>query len=411
MKKYIPHILFVLLGAAIVVLVITGSSYQKNKKRKLDERITLRKQDKIPYGTWVAWNNLQYLFPKADFFNNRYMPGYWRSISPDKSNQVLIIVTDRFDADRGEMQDLVELVKNGNDVFISARYISAAADKILNCTSSSFDLNIVSVDELSNNMELLLNNPPFDDKVDYNYPGKTFSSYFTEVDSIKTEVLGTDKRHRPNFIHLRAGTGNFYVHLEPLAFSNYFLLHKDNISYYEKVMSLLRPDAEKVVWDEYYLYKREARNKPSKKPGWMSVFMKHPALRAALLTAIGTLLIFVLLEMRRKQRPIPVIKKPKNDSLDFVKTIGRLYYEKGDHHNLCKKMSAYFLEYVRNNFKIPTGSLNEDFINSVHYKSGVEKEEIKRIVYFIQYLEDKKVISSQQLSEFHRNLEAFYSKV
>ena len=400
-----------MLGAAIIVLVITGSSYQKNKKRKLDERVTLRKQDKIPYGTWVAWNNLQYLFPKADFFNNRYMPGYWRSISLDKSNQVLIIVTDRFDADRLEMKDLVEFVKNGNDLFISARYISAAADKILDCTSSSFDLNIVSVDELSNNMELSLNNPPFGNKVNYNYPGKTFSSYFTEFDSLKTEVLGTDKKHRPNFIHLRAGTGNFYVHLEPLAFSNYFLLHKDNISYYEKVMSLMRPDAEKVVWDEYYLNKREARNRPSKKPGWLSVFMKHPALRAALLTAIGTLLVFVLLEMRRKQRPIPVVKKPKNDSLDFVKTIGRLYYEKGDHHNLCKKMSAYFLEYIRNNFKIPTGSLNEDFINLVHYKSGVEKEEIKRIVYFIQYLEDKKVINSQQLSEFHRNLETFYGKV
>lgn len=400
-----------MLGAAIVVLVITGSSYQKNKKRKLDERITLRKQDKIPYGTWVAWNNLQYLFPKADFFNNRYMPGYWRSISLDKSKQVLIIVTDRFDADRLEMQDLVEFVKNGNDLFISARYISAAADKILNCTSSSFDLNIVSVDELSNNMELSLNQPPFGNKVNYNYPGKTFSSYFAELDSLKTEVLGTDKKHRPNFIHLRAGAGNFYVHLEPLAFSNYFLLHKDNISYYEKVMSLMRPDAEKVVWDEYYLNKREARNRPSKKPGWLSVFMKHPALRAALLTAIGTLLVFVLLEMRRKQRLIPVVKKPKNDSLDFVKTIGRLYYEKGGHHNLSKKMAAYFLEYVRNQFKIPTGTLNEDFINLLHYKTGVGTDEIKRIVYFIQYLEDKKIISSQQLSEFHRNLEAFYGKI
>ena len=74
---------------------------------------------------------------------------------------------------------------------------------------------------------------------------------------------------------------------------------------------------------------------------------------AALLTAIFALLLYVVLEMRRKQRTIPVMTKPKNDSLEFVKTIGRLYHDKGDHKNLCRKMSAYFLEHVRNRYKLP----------------------------------------------------------
>jgi len=410
LKKYIPHILFVLLGVAISMLVITGISNNKNKKKRLDERITLRKQDKIPYGTWVARNSLEYLFPRAEISSNRYMPGYWRSINADDSNQVLIIIADRLDADTYEMEDLVKFAKEGNDVFISARYISAAADKILNCSSSSFDLNIVSVEELSKNMEISLSKPPFTSPLTYSYPGKTFSTYFTDLDTMKTEVLGTDNRGRPNFIHLKAGTGNFFVHLEPLAFSNYFLLHKNNISYYEKLMSLLQARAKKVAWDEYFLTKRNSSNKQVKKSGWLSVFMKYPAFRAALLTAIATLLLFVLLEMRRKQRTIPVIKKPKNDSLDFVKTIGRLYFEKGDHHNLCRKMAAYFLEYVRANFKIPTGILDDGFIHSVHVKSGVEKQEIQKIVDFIRYLEENKIISSQQLAAFHQNLESFYQK-
>ena len=75
-------------------------------------------------------------------------------------------------------------------------------------------------------MKIYLLNPPFESAITYSYPGKTFYSYFDQVDSTTTDVLGYDEKHRTNFVHLRAGKGNFYLHMEPLAFSNYFLLHK-----------------------------------------------------------------------------------------------------------------------------------------------------------------------------------------
>ncbi|MBK9568669.1 MAG: hypothetical protein IPO53_01210 [Chitinophagaceae bacterium] len=52
----------VLFAAAIIILLATGNN---KKNRKLDERITLRRQDKIPYGTYVAFRNLSYLFPES----------------------------------------------------------------------------------------------------------------------------------------------------------------------------------------------------------------------------------------------------------------------------------------------------------------------------------------------------------
>ena len=142
------------------------------------------------------------------------------------------------------------------------------------------------------------------------------------------------------------------------------------------------------MWDEYYLYKKSDDNEREEKKSWLSVLFRYPALKAALLTAIFTLLLFVLLEMRRKQRFIPVITKPRNDSLDFVKTIGRLYYDKGDHKNLCRKMAAYFLEHVRNKYKLPTGTLDDEFVKNLQFKSGVEEQEIRSIVSFIKYLDE-----------------------
>jgi hypothetical protein len=205
---------------------------------------------------------------------------------------------------------------------------------------------------------------------------------------------------------MKVGNGGIFIHLAPLAFSNYFLLHKKNIDYYKNALSVIPQNVSAVVWNDYYLTKMRI-NKESD-PSWFRVLFKYPAFRWGLLTAMGTLLLFVLLEMRRKQRMIPEWTKPKNDSMDFVKTIGRLYYDKSDHKNLVKKMGAYFLEYVRSRYKLSTHTIDEDFINAVHNKTSYPVTEIRSIVRFIQFADTAPAISESQLSEFHTQLELFY---
>lgn len=406
MKKYTPYFLALLLVAAVVVLIVTGNN--KNS-RKLDERITMQKKDKIPYGAYVAFTNLQQLFPAALVYVSRQEPGYWDSLSNYDSSQAYFVITDKFSADKDEVRKLISFVEVGNDVFISARYFSAAADGIFGLTSSSYDVSFFPEDNKDDSMKISLSNPAFGPAVTYTYPGKTSYSYFDEVDTTTTDILGYDEKQRSNFIHLRAGKGNFYLHLEPLAFSNYFLLHKNNIDYYEKVLSVINPAVKKIVWDEYYLSGKQD-DRPKNKKSWLSVLFRYPALKAALLTAIGALLVYVLLEMRRKQRFIPVLKKSKNDSLDFVKTIGRLYYDKGDHKNLCRKMAAYFLEHVRNKYKLPTGALDEKFVNDLKFKSGIGETEIHDIIFFINHIEETPAMSSNQLIYFYKKLENFYKE-
>ena len=179
------------------------------------------------------------------------------------------------------------------------------------------------------------------------------------------------------------------------------------MEYYEKALSVISPNTTKVVWDEYFLAKGRENNQ-DKKSNWLSVFLRYPGLRWGLITALLALLTYVLLEMRRKQRPIPVINKPKNDSLDFVKTIGRLYHDKGDHTNLCRKMAAYFLEHVRTRYKLPTSELNDEFIQNLRFKTGMEEEPIREIVSFINHLNVAGAATDKELVLFHKQLESFY---
>lgn len=409
MKKATPYILLALVAVALIAMFVTGAG----RKKKMDERVTLRKKDKIPYGTWVAFHSLPQMFPSASVYTSRKEPGLWDVIDEDSSNQLFIAITPRFMADDYEMNKLISFVENGNDVFISTNSVSDDVEDKLEC--SVFNVNHPTIFDQQglitgyDSLFMHLAKPPFTGTTAFSYPGKNLDGSFKKYNELTSTVLGHGEMNDANFIHLKAGKGNFYIHLAPLAFSNYFLLHKNNIRYFEKTLSVISPRVSKIVWDEYYLNKR-SDGPPRNKKNWMTVLFRYPGLKAALLTAIFTLLIFLLLEMRRKQRYIPVVTKPRNDSLDFVKTIGRLYYDRSDHKNLSRKMGAYFLEHVRSRYKLPTGTLDESFIKSLQFKTGVEESAIRGIISFIKYADDAPVISPSEVTDFHKQLEFFYKK-
>lgn len=410
MKKTAPYIILALVAVALIAMFMTGAG----RKKKMDERITLRKKDKIPYGTWVAFESLPEFFPGASIYTSRREPGYWDSVSLYDSKQLFIAITPKFEPDDFELKKLISFAENGNDVFISAKSVSWDVEKLLNCSVRDNDGILLLNDDQKlltyrdDSLELHLLKPPFK-AAKYFYPGRTYDGKFTTIDRKTTDELGVTDKGDINFIHLKAGKGNFYLHLTPLAFSNYFLLHKNNMEYYEKVMSVMDPEVQKIVWDEYYLNKRN-NEPPRKKKNWITVLFRYPALKAALLTAIFTLLAYLLLEMRRKQRQIPVMKKPKNDSLDFVKTIGRLYYDRSDHKNLCLKMSAYFLEHIRSRYKLATGTLDDTFVKNLQFKTGADETEIRKIITFIRYVQDAPEVRQDEVADFHKQLESFYNK-
>lgn len=410
MKKYSSYILIGLIVLAIGFLFFTSNN---NTNRRFDGRITLRAKDKIPYGTYVAFESLKELFPEAKISINKKEPAYWDSLSNYDGDQALVIISPYFNANEYEMKKLLSFIENGNDVFISTMSISYEATQLMKCDINAGD-GLMYYYEQSDGSDLLsvsLAQPPFNRKQSYTYPGKRYDFYFYKLDTATTTVLGYDKSNHPNFVQLKAGKGNLFVHLAPLAFSNYFLMHRNNISYCENAFSVISSGNSKpkrLVWDEYFLTKREKQEKHN---SWLSAFFQYKSLKWALLTAILALLLYVFSEMRRKQRFIPVVTKPKNDSMEFVKTIGRLYHDKGDHKNLCRKMSAYFLEHVRSRYKLPTSELNDEFIKNLHAKTGIAETELREIVSFIQKLDSVSEVNEKQLASFHKQLESFYNKV
>ncbi len=400
MKKAWPYLL---IAAVIVLLVIFIRNANNNSQKVFDKRVTFRQYDEIPYGTAVAKRLLPELFPNASIYYDKNYPGFWDSIRQSSYNQAVILMSREFEATQYELERLMEFVDNGNYVFLITRSFSGDARRMFRFTySQDFFADVV---EGVDSLWMKLDTSVYDIRESFVFPGKRYESWFMDVDTTFTQVLGRDRYNRPNFIRINKGEGAIFIHTSPMAFSNYFILHKNNYRYYESVMSVLPEKIDHILWNDYFLDRRTSEDKSS---NWMRVLMQYDAFKWGLITAMLALVLYVFLGSRRTQRLIPPHAKPSNDSLDFVKTMGRLYHERRDHLNLSHKMSIYFLEHVRSSYKLSTHRLDEEFIRSLHFKSGYPEDQLTTIVSFIIKLHENGSVTEQELLAFHRRLELFY---
>jgi hypothetical protein len=213
--------------------------------------------------------------------------------------------------------------------------------------------------------------------------------------------VGRNDEGLVNFIrHSYQGGGSLYMHASPVAFTNFFLLHKKNNSYYNNVLSYLPKSVAQIEWDDYFRY--------GKQFSAFQVIMEHPGLRAAFWIVLLLFGLIFLFDSKRKQRIIPKIAPLKNASLDFVKTVGRLYYQYRDNRNLAMKMTAHLQDHIRTRYNIPTSIMDERFVMTLADKSGYDGASLQKLVYQAKMIQDSPRVSDQELMEFHKLTEDFY---
>jgi hypothetical protein len=142
----------------------------------------------------------------------------------------------------------------------------------------------------------------------------------------------------------------------------------------------------------------------------LGYILSVPSLRLSFWLSLLLMGILYLFESKRRQRQIPVIGPLQNTSLDFVRTIGRLYYQRRDNHNLATKMTVHFQDYVRTRHHLASTAMDEAFVDRLAYRTGYPKQELAPLVEYMQQLPSKAYISDEELLDFHRQLEAFYKQ-
>ncbi len=223
--------------------------------------------------------------------------------------------------------------------------------------------------------------------------GFTFVKPGVEVLGKTVEKNNTDQA---NFIKVKFGKGSIYVHCEPLFITNYYLLKRGSVQYAQDVFSYL--DDRETVWF--------VKSSSKTSQFFLRFILSNPALKYAWWIFLGGLVLFIFFNAKRKQRIVPIVEPLKNTSVDFVKSIGNLYLQEGDFHDMMAKKAQYFLNKVRMDLLIDTQKLDEEFEKKLQLKTGKPMEMISEATHFIKKaLDPYAAVMKEDLAKMNKLLD------
>lgn len=283
----------------------------------------------------------------------------------------ILIIQNKIDAE--SWKKILKLVNLGSDVML----ISDIDENILlDSTAIEFrKINHEDINTLKFTDQKFINDSLVIDK----FPNRNGFRYIEKSDQMigSTETPGV---YGANFIKLNHGKGHIYYHSEPLFLTNYYLLKPNAGKYTENVFSYL-PDRE-TIWFGTGKSSAKSGNSP------LSFILANPPLRYAWYLLWIGLLIFIFFQAKRKQRIIPIVKPLENKSVEFVKSIGNLYLQEGDFHNMMAKKAQYFLHKIRLDFYLDTKNLDAEFAKKLQLKTGKPLMKVEEAIVLINKAQD-----------------------
>lgn len=387
---------FIIIFSALFILYTVA---EINKPKPIDWTITLNRNDKNPYGGFVIYNQLKHIFPKATVQSIRQSV-YSYIDDSGETNTASIFMGDVFRPAATSTAKLKKYVSRGNYVITTAGWFyTPFLDSLGAETGQAAPLN------LKDSTSINFVNPALKASKNYTFFKGTIDQYFSKVDTAKAIVLSTNNKGKPVYLKIPYGKGAFFIHSAPLCFSNYFLLFKNNASYASKALSYIPADVSQMYWDESEKIGTIGHQTPFR------FFLSNEYLRWALRLSLIGMILYVFFEMKRRQRIIPVVEPLKNSTLDFVKTVASVYFNEKDNKAMALQKIAYFLEFIRARFNLSTNEMNDDFIEQLHRKSSVSRDEIIILTNAVTSVHNNNIITDQLLLNLNQNIDNFYKEV
>ncbi len=386
-----------------VLLLFTLIIISESRQQKINWYPSFAISHKIPYGSYIAYREAKDYF--ADNFKTvRVSPYVYLSQNPGAKGTFVFYNSD-ISFGKTALNALLNWVKKGNNLLIAAQNIEPALLDSLHLEYRVF---------ISNNFKeplmLDFDNPilMMSDTVKFDKYG--YATVFSHTDSVdtakytklghfinkqqaKTDILKTDI----NFIDIAYGKGHIMMHSFPYVFTNYFILQPHNLSYYNGLLSYI--NLKKPVYWAVNVQNGATSN------GIFKYIIENPGfLWAYRLLFIG-LLLYILFEGKRKQRAIPVVKPPKNETLDFTKTIADMYVENKEHKRIALLHIKHFLDFVRYQLHIDILQNWDVLIKKIAQKTKTDTAEVEKLFNMIENIQNQQDIEPETVLKLEKQIE------
>lgn len=359
---------FKLYGLIFIIVMAVLALLELSKSDVTDWRKNFDVNEKSPFGLYIFSKEANHLLNDKVKRTDLSPYDFYKTQKLKPHN--ILIIESKLDSE--SWNKILKNVEKGSDALVIAQSISDAVVDSLHLATKRIHYE-------ESNLLFLTDIKFAGDSLSIDkFPSGSGFYLITE----KEEILGSkvSDSKMANFIKVNHGKGHLYLHSEPLILTNYYLLKPGNEKYVQDVFSYL-PDRE-TIW-----FSGDNKNvAESRSP--LRFILANPPLRYAWWLLLGGLLLFIIFNAKRKQRIVPIIEPKKNKSIEFVKSIGNLYLQEGDFHDMMAKKAQYFLNRVRMDLLIDTKDLDEKFIHLLHLKTGKSVEKIREATELIKKGQD-----------------------
>ncbi len=355
---------------------------------KFNWTVTLYKNDKNPFGAVVLRDVLNKSWFGTLTTSNRTIYELQEMEEPN-----LFILCESFATSPSEMEILLNEVRNGRTLFLSTSMLDSLSKDSLNVSMNEFSFGFVMSQIWGKDSTgLHFVHPAFDTTENFWLPSQLLSQYFQRYDADQWSVIAVNSNGKPVLLKRTLGEGMILLSSTPLMFSNFSILKSHNDAFASAALSLCRPGS--LHWTEFYQLGRMEAQTP------LRYILSEQSLAWAFYITFITIFLMMIFDAKRMQRIIPVIEPLKNDTLDFVKTIARLYYHKQDHKGLAMKQMLHFTDYLKFQLLIDVNEGVTENIPKIAAKTGASEKEVRKLFDTMVVINNALFITARELRQF-----------
>ncbi len=381
----------------ILTFLLLVFVYEYRMPSRFAWEATYGHHDKQPFGCYVADSLFAASLPQG----YRVADSTLYQLAASHRPRTILVVGGRIPATATDVRAMMRLAKQGCSVIIATGYYTDLIDtlgvEIRESYIHSPSLkHHVEKGRVRSRLCWLADTLGYGRHTYRVYP-QLFDSYIDGTDSVGCRLLAARADTVPMAVEFRIGKGKVILSSTPLMFTNYALLDGENYGYAFRLLTVAGPHP--VVRTEAYLPHAARGEAPSP----LRYVISRPPLHWALLLTVLGILLFMVFTARRRQRVIPVIAPPQNHSLEFVRLVGTLYFQKSDHRDLVLKKYAYLAEELRRTLLVDiTGSTGTQRIyKKVAQHAGMDEGKVAGILGSLRQLESSgRSVGRQEMMEY-----------
>lgn len=379
MKLSRGFVVFIVILFVMLVLVEV-----KIPKKFNWNNVTYLHNDSNPFGAMIVDSILKssvkagYNVKHGDIFD-----AYYDSI--DTVSSILLVDPTLYDVEK----ELKGILNRGQNVIIISDYFT---DELTSSFGFEFDNNYryyIDYDQMDYNDSALLKwrKDGLYDREDFCF--KSFDVFeMCEItfdngkDSIWTKLLYDERQSKDVTVAAsrKYGKGKLVLVAWSQVFTNYNVLEKGGAQLLMRIMSQAGNKKPILRYDDHYSEDPLTEEYQSQSP--LRVFLDHNSLRWAVYLTLLTIVLSLIFTARRKQRVIPVIDPPKNQTLAMVKHIGLMHYRHHDNASLVRDRFAQFKHEIMRKLLVDIDDdidLSEN-LSLIHNQAGVDEKQFVNAV-------------------------------